>query len=287
MQNLITVIIPHYNDHLRLRYCLQAIAGQSHAADQILVADNGSEQPPLKLCQAYPNVSCIVVEKPGSYAARNAALELSTGKYIAFTDSDCIPRQDWLKKALQRFQDDATADLIGGKIVVSTSEAPNLTEKFETTFAFPQRHYIENDKYSVTANLFVKSNIFLATGKFNESLLSGGDRDWCRRAGASGFKLVFDESVVVSHPARTTFLSLCRKIDRTAAGEWASQKSQWSKLKLLFPRIPVNRILLPALRNHDFPLRTRFGLCGIALLLSVRRSYAVFAIYLGAKAKRQ
>jgi GT2 family glycosyltransferase len=287
MRNMITVIIPHYNDNRRLDYCLQALARQSHVADRILVADNGSEQAPLELCEAYPNVSCILAEKPGAYAARNAALELCSGQYVAFTDSDCIPRQDWLKNALQRFHTDTDVDLIGGKIVVSTSEAPNLTEKFEAIFAFPQRHYIENDGYSVTANLFAKSNIFLATGKFNESLLSGGDRDWCRRAAASGFKLVFDESVVVSHPARTTLSSLFRKTDRTAAGEWASRQSWWPKLQLLLPRIPVNRILLPALRNHDFPLPTRLGFCGIALLLSIRRSFALLAVLFGAEAKRQ
>jgi len=54
--------------------------------------------------------------KEGSYAARNKGILNSKGDILAFTDSDCIPKDNWLEKGLSVVVNQDSPGLIGGQI---------------------------------------------------------------------------------------------------------------------------------------------------------------------------
>jgi GT2 family glycosyltransferase len=84
----------------------------------------------------------------------------------------------------------------------------------------------------VTANLFVRRQVFEQLDGFDESFPSGGDYDFVRRAVEAGARLVYGAAAVVRHPtldARREFLAKVRKTNRwaTARRQRAGERRDW------------------------------------------------------------
>ncbi len=220
----ISVIIPVFNDD-RLRLCLDALARQSIGQDrfEVVVVDNGSKTPPRALVERYPFARYAEEATPGSYAARNHAMRLVRGRILAFTDSDCLPAEDWLEAALRRFDADESLIIIGGRIDVFPRDSgnPNSAELVDIAFGFDQERSIGEYKSAVTGNLIARREAFNKVGDFNQNLLSGGDGEWCGRADKAGIPVVYGADVAVAHPARASLRELILKQRRTVAGKVA------------------------------------------------------------------
>lgn len=91
--NRISVVVPVYNTAAYLRACLDSILAQSHPPFELILVDDGSTDGSAEICDAYArqHPACIRVihqENRGLSAARNRGLELCTGDYLSFIDSD-------------------------------------------------------------------------------------------------------------------------------------------------------------------------------------------------------
>src|SRR5690606_10317828 len=97
------VIVPVYRDWTGLSRCLDALSRQSYprTAFEVIVANN---DPRSDVPSAIREREALIVDQkiPGSYAARNKAVEHASGEILAFTDSDCTPADDWLERGVQR-----------------------------------------------------------------------------------------------------------------------------------------------------------------------------------------
>jgi glycosyltransferase involved in cell wall biosynthesis len=223
----VSVVVPTYDDN-RLVLLLEALRGQTYDRDryEVVVCDNGSHvDVPAQVQAIAKDVSARTVfePRPGSYSARNAALRETNGAVLAFTDADCLPAADWLASGVEAFFGPAVPDLVAGRVeVFAGGFKRTITELFETVNAFPQQQYVERDRFGATANLFVRREVIDRVGPFDATLRSGGDREFCNRAVDAGFSIVYDDAVVVRHPARRTFAELRRKQRRTSRGLFAS-----------------------------------------------------------------
>jgi GT2 family glycosyltransferase len=199
---LISIIIPTYKDWDRLDNCLAAVLNQTIDQDlyDVIVVNNDTGDVPGSLIQTYPGVNFLQETRPGSYAARNHGLAHAVGDLIAFTDSDCIPKKDWLENALTLFQEGGT-ERVAGNVELVTEGTFSSGQYWDRIFGFPQEDYVQRG-FAVTANLICKAELFDRVGLFNSELLSGGDYDWNMRASKEGVSLVYAENVTVCHPAR-------------------------------------------------------------------------------------
>ena len=211
----IAVVIPHHNDAARLERCLAALAPQLAALPgmvETIVVDNASPVDPAPLVARFGGIRCVTEPTRGAAAARNRGVAETTAPLLAFLDCDCVPAPDWLA----RCQDVATrGDLVGG-LVDTFDETPpprSGAEAFETVFAFQQKRYVEDKGFSVTANLVTHRAVFDAVGPMVPGLSE--DMDWCRRATAQGFRLVYADDLRVAHPTRHDWPALRRKWRRT------------------------------------------------------------------------
>ena len=93
---LISVIVPVYQVEPCLRRCLDSIIKQSCTNLEILLIDDGSPDRSGDICDEYAakdqRIIVIHQENRGLSAARNAGLDLATGDFILFVDSD-----DWIE----------------------------------------------------------------------------------------------------------------------------------------------------------------------------------------------
>ncbi len=94
----ITIIIPIYNVEKYLCRCLDSVKNQTFTQYQAILIDDGSLDKSGKIAENYASIDkrFVVVHKKngGVSAARNDGLDMATGKYIMFLDSDdCIHPQ--------------------------------------------------------------------------------------------------------------------------------------------------------------------------------------------------
>ncbi len=202
------VIIPHYNDTVRLRRCLSGLVSGGIDGVDIVVADNGSTDPIAPLMAEFPQVRFVTEARKGAANARNRGVMATKAPHLFFLDADCIPAADWLASAMRNRD---LGDIVGGAITVFDETPPPRSgaQAFETVFAFNYRDYILNKGFSVTANLLTRRDVFLATGPFIDGVSE--DEEWCRRARDAGFGIVLAEDLRVSHPTRSDWASLRRK----------------------------------------------------------------------------
>ena len=233
---LFSVIIPTYKDWDRLKLCLDHLINVQKGSFEyeIIVVDNAEHHAPPDFIKSLKEITLVHEPAPGSYSARNTGARIASGKYLAFTDSDCIPDKNWLVNAKACF-DTGNCDLIGGRIdIFKEDKGGQWAYIYEKNTAFPQSQNVPEGK-AVTANLFTKNIVFKQVGGFDSSLKSGGDWDFSKRSVDNGFRLEYAENVVVNHPARKSIKAILNKQKRFAA--WglikAKRKFGYSGLRIL------------------------------------------------------
>jgi glycosyltransferase involved in cell wall biosynthesis len=235
----VSVIVPVYNDSERLRKCLDSLDNQtySHDAYEVIVIDNGSDIPVAGLIDSFQQAVATKEIRPGSYAARNRGISLAKGEIIAFTDSDCIPAQDWLERGVSQLQKNPDCGFLAGRVILTFRNPARLSaaEVYEKFKAFNQKKKVEKYKHGVTANLFTRKKTFDRIGKFDTRLKSGGDAQWGKRVCQLGLEAVYAEDVRVFHPARFSLRQLYEKNTRVVGGiyDWKGSKITYSSKNIL------------------------------------------------------
>ena len=153
MNSLISVIVPIYKVEKYLRKCVESILSQTHTNLEIILVDDGSPDNCGAICDEYAkqDARIKVIHKPngGLSDARNAGLDIMTGEYVAFVDSDdwIGPRMyETLLQMLKLFQADiaigGVADDLEQDGKVTTVKVSNYgDEPFSESAAEAMRRY--------------------------------------------------------------------------------------------------------------------------------------------------
>lgn len=100
---LISVIIPVYNVEIYIKKCIDSVLNQTFQNFEIILIDDGSTDNSGRICNEYVlkdnRIKVIHKNNAGLSAARNKGIDVSSGNYICFLDSD-----DWYSNnALEEF----------------------------------------------------------------------------------------------------------------------------------------------------------------------------------------
>jgi glycosyltransferase involved in cell wall biosynthesis len=88
VKDLISVIIPCYNQGRFLGEALESVLSQSYTQVEIIVVDDGSTDNTREVAEHYSSIRYIYQHNQGIACARNTGLHSSTGEYLVFLDSD-------------------------------------------------------------------------------------------------------------------------------------------------------------------------------------------------------
>ena len=120
MKPLVSVIIPVYNTERYLRGCLDSVCAQTYRELEILLVDDGSPDDSGAICDEYAardaRIRVLHQKNSGVCAARNAGLQMATGNYVCFVDSD------------DRLAENAVADLVSAALRSSAPYVGTLPE---------------------------------------------------------------------------------------------------------------------------------------------------------------
>lgn len=290
-QIIFSVIIPTFKDWKRLQLCLEALIHQSLDKKyyEVLIVNNDPEDE-FPDGFSFPENSHLLHQPvPGSYAARNLGVENAKGRILAFTDSDCIPHNDWLTNAYEYFKNEE-AQRLGGRITLFFNDESHKTkaELYESVFAFDQKGNVTNKEFSVTANLFVDKSCFLETGYFDAAKFSGEDHRWNKRASRLNYTITYADDVVVKHPARQKLTSLVKKKKRVVGGYKRPQKAG---RKFIYFGYIIKKYLLGfmciTMAKNDFSIREKMQVIGVVMVLFSVHITEYTHLILGGKPENQ
>lgn len=131
---LVSVIIPVYKVELYLKQCVEAVIVQSYTNLEIILIDDGSPDLSGEICEYYAkkdNRVRVIHKKNGGLSdARNAGLDVFSGDYIAFIDSDDFVHKDFIKILIENIKD-ADMAFCG---LISFNNEDELSKNFSDTF---------------------------------------------------------------------------------------------------------------------------------------------------------
>ncbi|MEM9831981.1 MAG: glycosyltransferase [Bacteroidota bacterium] len=214
----VSVIIPVYEDIKGITLTLESLRKQSLASSifEVVVANDGGASEVENLCDDY-SVRCIdIVPNRGAYYARNRAIEQAKADNCAFVDADITVPTHWLERGLAALEQ---YHYVAGGVKIEKAKIRQIADLHEFYTAFDIRKYIQQHHFGVTANLFVRKEIFDEVGLFDERLRSSGDLEFGDRVHQYDQSIQkYASDITVLHPPRG-FRNYSKKIKRGAVGQ--------------------------------------------------------------------
>lgn len=213
MTPVVSVVIPVKDGARDLPRLLDALAAVEWPRERLetLVVDNGSADGSRELA-ARAGLRVLDEPRPGPYAARNRGAHEASGEWVVFTDADCAPRPDWLRRLLADPIPDG-AGAIAGEVLALELETP--VQRFVEARGF-MKHAVTLPHKAIpgfsTANVAIRRDALLALGGFRDDVLFFGDMELAWRLQIDGGgKLLFRPDAVVLHRHRRTARELWRQ----------------------------------------------------------------------------
>jgi mycofactocin system glycosyltransferase len=202
----VTVVIP-VRDNV---YGLQRLVASLHDL-RIIVVDDGSSMPIEHddFAGAHTGIEVLRhVQSKGPAAARNTGLAACKTGFVAFLDSDVVPRRGWLEALLGHFCDPTVA-LVAPRIV-GLAQTDHLVARYEavrSSLDLGQREApvipYSSVSYVPSAAIICRTSTLRDIGGFDETLRSGEDVDLCWRLVEAGARLRYEPIAQVAHDHRT------------------------------------------------------------------------------------
>lgn len=107
---LVSVIIPVYNTEKYLNKCLDSVINQSYSKLEVILVDDGSQDQSGKICDEYQKkdlrIKVIHNNNSGVSHARNTGLDICSGEFIIFVDSDDYIDENYVSELVKPFKQD-------------------------------------------------------------------------------------------------------------------------------------------------------------------------------------
>lgn len=101
MKELISIIVAVYNGENYLNQCIESIVNQTYKELEIIIVDDGSNDSSYNIIKKYgerdDRIKIIHQLNGGVSMARNAALDVAKGEYIAFIDQDDYISKEYIE----------------------------------------------------------------------------------------------------------------------------------------------------------------------------------------------
>jgi glycosyltransferase involved in cell wall biosynthesis len=183
----ISVVVPFRNAERHIARCLDALLAQEpfEGDYEVIAVDDASSDRSAEIVGRFPGVRLLRANGAGPYAARNAAIRASKGEVLAFTDADCEPAPDWLRRVAEEIGRNGTDIVVGPRL---PADRPRLSlvaayERMKDEYVFDGRR--AHLYYASAQNMAARRSAFQRFGMFRERR-RGGDTLFVRSAVAAG-----------------------------------------------------------------------------------------------------
>jgi len=181
----VSVIIPTYNRQKFIMEAVESVLAQTYSDFELIVVDDGSTDDTAKLLAAVQDnrVKYVRQENAGRSRARNRAIEMAKGEYIAFLDSDDSYLPDKLRMQVEHLDTHPELAMVYTGAICVDEQGNELNYEYKTGssgFVYPEVAFF----LPVTITLptvMVRRQVFGQIGLFDERMVRFEDTDMWRR----------------------------------------------------------------------------------------------------------
>lgn len=288
----VSIIIPTKNNEDLLENCLSSVMDLDYPEDgkEVIIVDGHSTDGTVRIAEKY---ACkIVYEDLGNQAgAYNVGIRNAEGKYVVFTDADCIVPKDWLKNLIKNFNDENIAS-VGG---------PNLTPDDDTKLArcvgivlgflskVGARYGLDANKVMETfhnpaCNVAYRREVLEEVGGFNDRLITCADEELDYRIREKGYTILYSPEAKVFHYRRKSYKKFAMQAFNYAIGRAQAIKCH-RKMGKWFHFVPSMTMSLITLFFILSLLSPLFFWAGLSMSVCGGFGICLMGLYLGLKAK--
>lgn len=215
----ISAVICTHNRCKLLKSAILSLHEQTILTDEyeIIVVNNASTDDTATLLknmkEEVSNLTIVFESEIGLSVARNNALQIARGRYIAFLDDDAIAANDWLEKIVLCFEQQSDAVvMVGGPVVPiwEVTPPPWLTIRMKDSLAIVDwsetKHTLRDNEWLVGTNMAFRKDCFKYIagfdhhlGRQSQSLLSMEEEYLRLRLLTEGRTAYYDPDIMVSH----------------------------------------------------------------------------------------
>jgi len=227
LQDLVTVVVPAYNEEANLGACLDSVLAQEHALLQVVVVDSHSTDGTADVVRARmaedPRVELVQHDRRNIPSALNAALARARGTWLVRVDAHSTVGPTYVSTAVDRLRDRRWSGVGGRKDGVGSTRAGraiavamgsrlgvgNSVYHWGTT---PQEvDHLAFGAYSV--------EVLRELGGWDERLTANEDFELDHRLREAGHHLLFDPGLVIDWQCRQSVPELSRQYRRYGRGK--------------------------------------------------------------------
>src|SRR3989344_2750531 len=101
MGQLISVIIPVFNEEGTIGECLKSLRNQSYKQMEIIVVDDSSSDSTRNIVKGFPDIKLLTQGHKGPGQARNLGAAIAKGEFLVFVDADMTFDKDLVKPIVE------------------------------------------------------------------------------------------------------------------------------------------------------------------------------------------
>jgi len=185
MSTTFSVIIPVFNGESYISHAVESALSQTYDSFEVIIVDDGSTDGTWDILSALEHDVRVRIRRQdnrGVSAARNTAMDLAVGKWIAFLDADDIWHREKLARCHTILENMPDSTLLYHGTTLETGAHGMgsgfvVTKTLAEVYAFP---------YLVTSSVVVAASLAKAVGFFDESLATAEDLDFYLKCSTNG-----------------------------------------------------------------------------------------------------
>ena len=197
----VSIIVIAYNEEHHIAHCIQSILKQDYKNFMLIIVNDGSTDNSEQVVRHFNDSRMVHLKhrmNKGCAFARNTGLKAAKGKYVFFTDADCVVKDGWIRNGVNFME--AHPEIAAASGICLIGKHKSFRDKpwfIKGTLA--RRVY----EYPHTMNGVYRSNVIKSLGGFNERYnISGEDADLSFRIMKKWKTGVINNMVVVHQPKR-------------------------------------------------------------------------------------
>lgn len=208
----VSVVVCSYNGAATLRGCLESLMDLDYPDYEVILVDDGSLDNTPEIANDFPQVVYYHQENRGLSVARNVGARLAKGEIVAYTDSDCVVDEHWLRYLVDAMYDQGVA-AIGGPNITPPSDG--WVAKCVAASPGNPSHVMLDDQHAEHVpgcNMAFHRETLLGLGGFDPQFRQAGDDvDVCWRFLDAGLPIGYASGAMVWHHRRATVAAYARQ----------------------------------------------------------------------------
>jgi glycosyltransferase involved in cell wall biosynthesis len=283
-ENVVSVIIPVYNTAEYLPQCIESVLAQSYESLEIVIIDDGSTDASGQIIDQYAasdsRIIAIHQENCGLVQTRKIGLEIASGTYVGFVDSD-----DWIDRGMYQYLVETMlthkADVVTSGRFVETGITQEVLDDFvpgvyspiqDASFCERMIWTKEKSLWGIAPNfwnkLFLRERLIEFEAKVDNQITYGEDDACVYPYMAYARKLVVTDKSFYHYRVRNTSMS-------SSADDYYFDRINklYLVLKKQFEKHPQSEVLLHELGLYmaEFAIRGINGLWGLKTNIVIPR----------------